>query len=55
VYGKPQERLELRRPDEFDLTKLSLDELCEMRSRVLSEHPELVQFARASGPSPLEE
>jgi hypothetical protein len=47
VYGKPQEKLEVsRQVDDFDLTKLSLDELREMRNRVLSEHPELAEVAR---------
>jgi hypothetical protein len=47
VYGKPQEKLELsRQVDDFDLTKLSLEELREMRTRILSEHPELAEVAR---------
>jgi hypothetical protein len=46
VYGKPQEKLEVsRQVDEFDLSKLSLEELREMRNRVLSEHPELAEVA----------
>jgi hypothetical protein len=48
VYGKPQEKLEVSKPlaDDFDLSKLSLDELREMRNRVLSEHLELAEMAR---------
>jgi hypothetical protein len=48
VYGRPQEKLEVSRPDDFDLTKLSLEELREMKNRILTEHPELAQFTRAS-------
>jgi hypothetical protein len=56
VYGKPQEKLELsRQVDDFDLTKLSLEELREMRNRILSEHPELAEVARrATSPKQLE-
>jgi hypothetical protein len=43
--GAPSAKLEVSRPeDEFDLTKLGLEELHEMRNRVLSEHPELAEF-----------
>jgi hypothetical protein len=38
--------------DGFDLTRLTLAELSEMRNRVLSEHPELAEFGRAMTPSP---
>jgi hypothetical protein len=42
VYGRPQEKLELsRQVDDFDLTKLSLEELEDMKNRVLAERPEL--------------
>jgi hypothetical protein len=34
VYGKPQEKVELsRQVDDFDLSKLSLEEIREMRNR----------------------
>jgi hypothetical protein len=53
VYRKPQERLEVSREvDEFDLSTLSLEELCEMKNRILSEHPELVDFSRGGAPPP---
>ena len=54
VYGKPQEKLEVIRPeDEFDLSKLSLEEIREMKNRILSEHPELAEFGHgATSPSP---
>jgi hypothetical protein len=49
VYGRPQEKLELRQPqDDFDLSKLSLDELHQMKNRILAEHPELAEFANSS-------
>jgi hypothetical protein len=53
VYGKPQEKLEMSRPDEFDLTKLILEKLQEMKNRILSEHPELAEFTGRAMPSPL--
>ena len=51
VYGKPQEKLEVSRPDEFDLTKLSMEELHEMRNRILAEHPELAELTGRAMPS----
>lgn len=35
-----------RQPDDFDLSKLSVEEFREMRNRILSEHPELAEFGR---------
>jgi len=53
VYGKPQEKLEVsRQVDDFDLTKLSLEKIREMRNRILAKHPELAELMRAGVASP---
>jgi hypothetical protein len=51
AWGRPPDQVEASVDvDGFDLTKLSLEELREMRNRVLAEHPELI---RPVSPSPL--
>jgi hypothetical protein len=49
AWGRPPGQVEASVDvDGFDLTRLTLEELSEMRNRVLSEHPELAQFASPS-------
>jgi hypothetical protein len=51
AWGRPADQVEASVDvDGFDLTKLTLDELCEMRNRILADHPELI---RPTMPSPL--
>ena len=42
-----------RQVDDFDLTKLSLEKIREMRNRILAKHPELAELMRAGVASPL--